>query len=307
MNRFQRSWALLKQSFKVIGSNKKLLIYPIIITFFSLLIISFFIVPVVIYDIESAFSSGAKFYNVLGSWVNQNEAGEILGLKPIAYIIFVLVYFTSMFLTTFFNVAFYNEILNALNGNKVVISRGLKFAMTRIPQIFVWSLLAGLVGVIIKQLEEKLGFIGSWLVRLLGIGWSIASVFVIPVIIREEKSKNPIKYLKDSALILKKTWGESLAGYLGINFIGGFFTLTTLALVVGVAILCAVFNSWWLLGITFIIWLLCAFIFNYILHVANHVYRCALFIYASEGVVPEYYSEELMETAWKVKASRNKK
>jgi hypothetical protein len=40
--------------------------------------------------------------------------------------------------------------------------------------------------------------------KLIGVSWSVASIFVIPIIIREKKSSNPFKLLKNSALMLKK-------------------------------------------------------------------------------------------------------
>jgi hypothetical protein len=39
----------------------------------------------------------------------------------------------------------------------------------------------------------------------------------------------------------------------------------------------------------------------YVSGVAGHVYRCALFKYATEGVVPEPYDQDLLDMAWKVK------
>ena len=53
------------------------------------------------------------------------------------------VYFVSMFLATFFNVAFYSEIIAALNGRGVSFRRGLGVARSRLPSILAWSLLAG--------------------------------------------------------------------------------------------------------------------------------------------------------------------
>ena len=40
--------------------------------------------------------------------------------------------------------------------------------------------------------------------------------------------------------------------------------------------------------------------------IVGHVYRCALYIYATEGVVPETYNKELLDMAWKVKKSSDK-
>jgi hypothetical protein len=40
---------------------------------------------------------------------------------------------------------------------------------------------------------------------------------------------------------------------------------------------------------------------SWITNVVNSVYRCALFIYATEGVIPEPFDKELLDSAWKVK------
>jgi hypothetical protein len=40
---------------------------------------------------------------------------------------------------------------------------------------------------------------------------------------------------------------------------------------------------------------------SWISGVANPVYRCALYIYATEGVVPGTFDKELLDSAWKVK------
>jgi hypothetical protein len=37
------------------------------------------------------------------------------------------------------------------------------------------------------------------------------------------------------------------------------------------------------------------------LAVATDVYRCALYVYASEGVVPTPYTPELLNAGWKIK------
>jgi len=52
-------------------------------------------------------------------------------------------YFVSMFFATFFNVAFYHEILVALAGQSVSIIRGLKFAGTKWKAVLMWALFAG--------------------------------------------------------------------------------------------------------------------------------------------------------------------
>jgi hypothetical protein len=35
--------------------------------------------------------------------------------------------------------------------------------------------------------------------------------------------------------------------------------------------------------------------------IANHIYRCSLFLYATDGTVPAPFTPELLNSAWKVK------
>jgi hypothetical protein len=130
----------------------------------------------------------------------------------------------------------------------------------------------------------------------------VAAVFAIPVIIREDKSVNPLKFLKRSALMLKKTWGESLIGYLGIGFGGVVCVLGSLLLFafpLGIAI---ALRSPWLIVAAVGLEVLGLIVVSYFLQIASQVYRCALFVYASEGVVPGPYDQDMMDLAWKVRS-----
>jgi hypothetical protein len=49
------------------------------------------------------------------------------------------------------------------------------------------------------------------------------------------------------------------------------------------------------------LWLVAMFAFGYLMSVAGHIYRGALYVYATEGVAPAPYTAELMDAAWKVK------
>ena len=96
------------------------------------------------------------------------------GLKPIAAAYFVVWYFATMFLATFCNVAFYREIMNALNGRPVSILEGIRFAFSKWKIIFMWTLFAGLIGFIIKSLEERFGWFGELILKFIGTVWSVA-------------------------------------------------------------------------------------------------------------------------------------
>ena len=209
MGRFQRSWALFGRSFQVLRENRKLLLFPVIIKALMLLIVAFFAVPLATMKTGYAITDTAH-WEAVGQTVGitfdkggrMHQTGSFYGIAAVVYLV-------SMFLATFCNVAFYHEILTALNGQPVSISRGFRFAASRLRAIAAWSLFSGLVGLIIKSIEERVGVVGRIVVRLIGIGWSIASVFAIPVIVREGASANPVQVLKSSARMLKKYMGRS--------------------------------------------------------------------------------------------------
>jgi len=302
MTRFKRSWILFARSLSVIKQNKRLLWFPLISSAFVCLIVLFFLLPLAFWDTGHSLMEASHWRTIADHFMVMGEKNDPTGLTLLGLACGGVVYLISIILATFLNVAFYNEILSALNGNSVCIRRGLRVALGKLKAILMWSVLAGIVGSTIKALEENLGFVGQWIMKLIGIAWSVAAVFVIPVIIREEKSVNPLKFLKQSALMLKKTWGESLIGYLGIGFGATVVMLGSLALFtlpLGIAI---ALKSPWLIVAAVALELLCLIIISYFVQVASQVYRCALFVYASEGVVPGPYDQDMMDMAWKVKA-----
>lgn len=294
--------------------NKTLLLFPILVSVLSVFIFILFMMPVAFQRTGYGLSS-ADHWKAVGNSIystqpsSGNDAGapanavsqRVAGIKPIALIYFVIMYFVSMFAATFLNVAFYREILNALRGEPVSIMGGLQFAATKWKIILMWTLFAGVVGFIIKTLEQRFGFFGQIIMKLIGAVWSIACVFVIPVIVTEQETANPFAVLKKSAQTLTKTWGESLTGYVGVSMGGSIIMLLSFVWLGSGIVLAVVLHSI-LLGVAAVLsWLLFIIVFSYLIGVASQIFRCALFLYASQGALPHPYTEEMMALAWKTK------
>ncbi len=209
-------------------------------------------------------------------------------------------YLASMFCATFSNVAFANEIFNALNGRAVSVRSGLRFAWSRVASILVWSLFAGVIGIFIQSLERRFGWVGKILLSLVGVVWSVASVFAIPVIVRNPTA-NPVELLRRSALTLRRTWGEALIGYVGIQFATVLVILASVACLLVTAVPALVHGFLWIAFAGFGLWVIFVISLGYVSSVAEQIYRCALYVYASEGVVPGPFSPEMMNMAWKIK------
>lgn len=294
-DKIRTSWQLLRRSLHVLQKNPKLYLFPVVSTLCAIAIFLFFFAPILVVMFAGVWSGAPT-----ASRADWQEIGSRYNLAM--YLFGVVLYLTSMFVATFMNVAFYNEIIRALAGEPVSLGNGLRFASSRVRAILMWSLLAGTVGLIIRAIEERLGWIGKLVMAAIGTAWSVAAVFAIPVIIRRTDS-NPLAVLRDSVTTLKRTWGESLAGFLGIQLGGLAFVALSVGLLVPAAILAVVLHQFWIGAAAGGLWLLAIFAASFFLHMATHVYRCALYVYASEGVVPEPYTAEMMDAGWKVKKS----
>ena len=309
MSRFQRSWQLFKSSLFIIARNKQLLVFPIIIFFLTMMIFLFFLAPVVLRPTGYSYASAQHWQAISHSLFIQSSpdaaagSGSRVGLTAGAIVYLAFLYFVSMFFATFFNVAFYHEILAALGGQPVSIARGLKFAGTKWKLVLMWALFAGLVGLIIRQLEERLSFVGRIIARFIGIAWSIAAVFVIPIIVCEEQNANPVALRKKSAGILKRTWGEALIGYVGLGMVSGLMMIASMVFLFGALVGSIVLNNFWLLAIAGVLWLVAMFVLSYLTSLAGQIYKGALYLYAASGVVPEPYIQEMLDSAWKFKKS----
>jgi hypothetical protein len=325
MNKIKRSGRLLKASFAVLFREKKLLLFPLIATMLAAVVALFFIMPVVLYPTGHSYLSAAHWsaladkvttltfqpmHHSPGQPLLVGQTGLLMLFSGHWWVapIFAAAYFISMFLATFCNVAFYHEIMQALNGNPVSIRRGFRFAATRWRAVLLWSLFAGLVGYIINAIEERVGFLGRIITSFLGFAWSVACIFIIPTLVREEETANPLKLLRTSAGTLKRTWGELVIGFAGVELA---FGLTVLLLIVvalftgGAATLFLCWHFHW--NEIWVVWAILGELLVFMLplgligSVVNPVYRCALFVYATEGVIPASFDQELLDSAWKVK------
>ena len=335
MNKIKRSWILLGCAWSAIRKNKRLLWFPMVTLFLTLPVFVFFLATPLLWPTGHAYTDAAHWQAVAERFVvpynpvakttattgmapatQGANAGksvtasmdmhmEAATVKPFGLVYLTMIYLVSMFLATFFNVAFFGEIIHALNGHEVSIKRGLHLAATRWRAILYWSLLAGIVGIVIKQLEERFGFVGRWVCRLVGLTWSVATIFVVPLIIREAETTNPVKLLQSSAATLKKTWGESLVGLVGLHAVGWIVVLGSLVPILFCSIVLMItLNNVWMLLAGIGLWLVGVIAFCYLLDVCEQIYRCALYIYASEGVIPLPFDHEMMEQAWNVSAGQ---
>jgi hypothetical protein len=218
---------------------------------------------------------------------------------PLNYAVAFVWYFVSWFIVLFFNVAVIHCASIRLRGGDPTIADGFRASMQHIGRIAAWALVSATVGVILKFLADRASFIGKIIVGLLGAAWSIATYFIVPVMIFEKRSLRDS--VKQSTQLIAKTWGESLVAAGGI----GVFIL--LLAVAGLILPVAAFfispmAALIALGVLVVYWIA----LSVMSAALSGIFRTALYLYATEGRTPPGFSPEYVEHAFAPKKGGRK-
>jgi hypothetical protein len=287
MNAFSRSWELTKVTFDVINKDKELLGFAFLSFFFSTLFMIAMVFPTII-------------SKILESGYDENT------LQITEYIILFVTYFGLAFIATFFNVCVVYTTKIRFEGGNATFGESFQFALSRIGLIFQWSLLSATVGLLLRLIEnagKNFGKIGqivtSIIVSLLGMAWSIMTIFVVPVLVYEGLA--PGAAVKKSIEVIKKTWGENLIKAIGLGLVQ--FLVIFVLLLISVALTYALTASLGVtgllvgIGIGVLVLLLAGLIFS----VANTIFNTALYVYANQGSIASGFNEENIKNAFRTK------
>ena len=276
--RIGRGWNLAMQSWRVLKLDKELLLFPFMSGIACLMVLASFAVPL---------------YNSQYLQVVMKE--EAAPQDPLAYVLLFAFYFVNYFVIVFFNSALVSCAIIRFKGGDPTLGDGLRTSMSRLPQIFGWALVAATVGVILKVIESRSERFGQIVAGLMGMAWSAATYFVVPVIVVEQVG--PIDAAKRSLGILRKTWGEALTANFGIGLIVFLASLVAaIPLVLGIIGLVAGQVALGIVGIVIGVALLITV--SLISSALNMIVIGGLYLYAKEGVVPEYFDPNLFEGAF---------
>jgi hypothetical protein len=116
----------------------------------------------------------------------------------------------AYFIGIFFNAAVVGAATIRLQGGDPTMRDGLRLASSRLGKIAGWAAISATVGLILRSLEERAGFIGDLIIGLIGVVWGAITFFVVPVLLYEPVG--PVEGIKRSAAIFKRRWGEQFTG-----------------------------------------------------------------------------------------------
>ena len=275
-DRISRSWTLVKASAAVLRSDKELLLFPVISAVATLLVAATFMVPVF----------GLRLF----------EGGEI---GPLGAVVGFLFYLCQYFVIFFFNTALVGAAMIRLEGGDPTVSDGLRIARSKIGVILGYAAIAATVGLILKALEERAGAIGRIVVGLVGVAWTLATFLVVPVLVARDVG--PLDAVKQSVELLKRTWGENIAGNVGIGLAFGLLTVAVVLAVVALVVGAAFVGGAKLAILVGIVGAL-AIAFVAVLQAAlSGIYSAALYRYAVDGQAPAGFGAGQLENAFRPK------
>lgn len=280
--RISNGWQLAQQSWRVLMLDKELLIFPLISGIACMFVMASFAVPL--------WASGYTDVLREGNQQGMGQTQEIVG-----YAILFAYYFVNYFVIIFFNSALIACAIIRFRGGNPTLGDGFSAAFSRFPQIAGWALVAATVGLILKIIESRSKRVGAIVASLLGMAWSAVTYFVVPVIVVE--GTGPVAAAKRSFQVLKKTWGEALVANFGIGFIAFLASLVAfIPIVLGVI---AIGSGLLVVGIAVIVvGVIALLVVSLISSALNAIIIGALYLYASDGTVPQQFDSDLFRYAF---------
>lgn len=277
--RFSRSWQLVKASGTVLRQDKELLLFPVFSAIATLLVTASFLVPLMF----------TGTFDEASGW--SNDASSLLVL--------FLFYLVQYFVIFFFNSALVGAAMIRLDGGDPTVADGLRIASSRIVQILGYAAIAATVGLILRLIEERAGFIGRWIAGLLGVAFTVATFLAVPILV--SRDVGPIDAVKDSATLLKKTWGENVIGNVGMGLVFFLFYLGAIGMGLVFMVGAAQTDSGPLYIAVLAIVALAVIAIALVQAALQGVYSAALYRYATEGNVGDAFGGTMLSDAFRQK------
>jgi Family of unknown function (DUF6159) len=279
---FRRSYHIFRESLTVLSKDKELLLFPFLSGIFSIL----------------AFATMVLAGWTTGFFERIVNAGErSLEANLLGYAALFAWYFVSWFIVLYFNVAVVHCARMRLSGGDPTLADGFRASNAHLGRIAAWAAISATVGLILKIIAERSQLVGKIITSLIGAAWSIATFFIVPVMIFEGRTIR--ESVRASTGLIRKTWGEGLVGAGGIGVFIMLLVLPSLIFPIAgflISPMMAVVG----LGVMVLYWLLLSIMSTAL----TAIYRTSLYLYATEGRTPAGFTPEYVEGAFAAKGGQ---
>ena len=276
MGRISNTIGLAKVSWGVLRKDRELLLLPVLSFLVSIVVLAMLWIPTLL-SIDTA-----------------GLADEATELPPIVPVVGVLSALALSVVGVFFTGALVAGAHERLSGGDPTVGSALGRAMSRLPGLLPWALLTATVGLVLQALRERAGWLGRFVVNMIGMAWNIATFLVIPAIVIDDQG--PIEGLKSSASHLKRTWGENIAARVGFGILG---LIAMLPVVVVLFVTGALGSAAFAVGIVVtVVWVAVVAV---VLAALGAVFQTALYLYATTGNVPSGFEQSTLPESFRTR------
>ena len=276
MGRISNTIALAKVSWRVLRKDRELLLIPVLSFLASIAVLALIWLPT-LSAIDTSALEGER-----------EDPGAVL------LVVGIITAMALSIITVFFNGALVAGAHERLSGGDPTVRSAVGRAFSRLPGLLPWAILTGTVGLILQAVRERAGWLGRFVVNMVGMAWKTATFLVVPAIVIDDHGA--ISGLKASAALLKRTWGENIAARVGFGLLG-FVAIIPAVLVVGAT--GALGGAALVLGILVAIPYLALVVV--VLTALNAVFQTALYLYATTGSVPTGFDDANLQASFSIR------
>jgi hypothetical protein len=277
LNRLSNSWELFKESLKVLAADKELVVFPIISSIGLVIVTLTFAAPLFL----SRTFDGLIF------------AGRFEAVGFVVLFLFYVVQYTVIF---FANTALVGAAMIRLRGGDPTVGDGIRIATSRFMPILGYALVAATVGMILRAISSRSHGLGRLIVSIIGFAWNVATYLVVPVLAVE--NVGPFEAIKRSADLLKRTWGEQIAGNLGLGAIFVLVYIVEAIVLIPAFLLALNLQSPGLFVALCALVLLVMLLTALVQSTLEGIYSAAVYQYATTGQVSGFFNESLVRAAF---------
>jgi hypothetical protein len=280
MSRFERSFRLIGASWGVLRSDRELLVLPVLSAVATIFVVASFGL--------AAFASG-EFAGL--------QAGRPAGAPDASLYAWLFAFYVVQYtIVIFFNTALVGAALDRLDGGNPTLGSALALAYRRLGTILGYAVISATVGVLLRAISERFGFIGRLVGLGAGLAWTIMTFLVVPVLAAE--GIGPVAAIEKSASLLRRSWGENLIGSAGISLVMSVAMAAIMVVGIGGGILSldrGETATAMLLFAASIPLLLAVMLVGAAL---SAVYQAAVYYYAVAGEAPGGFDRDLLRSAF---------
>lgn len=283
--RIKTGWILFKESWKLLRSDDTLFRFVVMNTVFSMILFAIFAVVM--------YAGHKQFLTTYTDASGQRKET----IAPLGFIPLFIYYVIAYFIVNIYTAGLAINVLDLFHGKKQSYGYYMKKARTKAGKLFFYSVVEATVGIILRYIAERSRLLGQIAVSLVGLAWSIATLFVVPILATTDEKVFPS--IKESSKLLISTWGENIVGRASM---GGAIFLFYLLVAIPISLI-LFFVLGMLAGVWGVIAAAAIVVISFVLisivtSTASAVLNVALYYYATTKQVPSAFDASLLNSVF---------